>query len=402
MTKFLIKKWIKNYENVSDRKVRESYLVFAGILGIFCNLVLFAAKLAIGLLINSIAVVSDAFNNLTDMGSSLVSILGAKLSNRPADDVHPYGHGRFEYIAALAVAFIIFAVGLELAGSSYDKLLNPEKVAFSPAVLVILILTVLVKLWMFFFNSYIGKAVNSSISRANAFDSLNDCLATGLVIVSMLIGLYADFPVDGLAGLLISLIILYAGFDIARDTVNLLLGSAPDSVLVDSINQLVSSGSCVVGTHDLEVHDYGPSRMIASIHAEVPDYMNIVEVHGCVDTLEKTVKDELGINIIIHMDPICTDTAKIESVKSAVVNCLREDLGLQVRNFRIAQAENKINVIFDLEVGAEVPVSRYASLAKRVRDKIEQNCSGYEVVIDHIGTNDYLQSLDKQNLSFYK
>ncbi len=402
MIKYLIRKWIKDYENVSDRKVRESYLVLSGIVGIVCNMLLFITKLAIGLFINSIAVISDAFNNLTDMGSSLVSILGAKLSNRPADEEHPYGHGRFEYIAALVVAFIIFAVGFELLRTSYDKLIHPQRVTFSTAVLIILITTILVKLWMFAYNSYIAKTINSSISRANAFDSLNDCLATGLVIVSMLVGLYTDFPIDGMAGLLISLIILYAGFDIARETVNLLLGSAPDPILVERINELVCAGNCVFGTHDLEVHDYGPNRIIASIHAEVPDYMNIVEVHGTIDTLERQVKTELGINIIIHMDPISTDMEKIERVKAETENCLRDENNLRLRDFRIAQAENKINVIFDLEVGREIPEDHYTELKRRVRNKIQRDCPHYEVVIDHVGSVDHLNSLNQLHASFYK
>lgn len=403
MIKYLIKKTVKDYDRVSDRKVREAYLVVSGVLGILCNLILFITKLSIGLFINSIAVISDAFNNLTDLGSSLVSILGAKLSNRPADEDHPYGHGRFEYIAALVVAFIIFAVGFELLRSSYDKLVNPQQVTFSIWVMIILILTVLVKMWMYSYNTYIAKTINSSISKANAFDSLNDCLATGMVIISMVIGLYIDFPIDGLAGLVISLIILYAGFDIARETVNLLLGSAPDPTLVDKINELVCSGSCVVGTHDLEVHDYGPSRIIASIHAEVPDYMNIVEVHGTIDTLEKTVKTDLGINIIIHMDPISTDTEKIARVKSDVQACLFDlQLGVHIRDFRIAQAEQKINVIFDLEVGSELSENNFADLKKLVREKVHRDCPGYEVVINHIGSQEQLASLNQLHVSFYK
>lgn len=403
MIKYLISKFIKDYHNVSDRKVREAYLVLSGTLGIVCNLILFVIKLSIGLYVNSIAVISDAFNNLTDLGSSLVSILGAKLSNRPADQDHPYGHGRFEYIAALVVAFIIFAVGFELLLSSYDKLVNPEKVTFSTTILIILIFTVLVKLWMYSYNTYIAKTINSSISKANAFDSLNDCLATGLVIVSMVIGRYVDFPIDGLAGLVISLVILYSGFNIARETVNLLLGSAPDPALVDKINELVCSGSCVVGTHDLEVHDYGPSRIIASIHVEIPDYMNIVEVHGTIDTLEKAVKTELGINIIIHMDPISTDIEKIAGVKSDVENCLLDlKPGVQLRDFRIAQAEQHINVIFDLQIGPEWPENSYIDLKRLVREKIQRECPGYEVVINHVGSQEQLASLNQLHVSFYK
>jgi len=403
MIKYIIRKWIKDYQNVTDRNVRQDYLVLSGALGIICNLLLFATKLVIGFYINSIAVISDAFNNMTDLGSSLVSILGAKLANRPADEDHPYGHGRFEYIAALVVAFIIFSVGFELLRSSYDKLVNPQEVAFSTAILVILILTVLVKLWMYSYNSYIGTTINSSISKANAYDSLNDCLATSLVIISMVAGKYTDLPIDGLAGIFISLFIIYAGFNIAKDTVNLLLGSAPERELVDRINQLVCSGDCVVGTHDLEVHDYGPSRVIASIHAEVPDYEHIVEVHAVIDSLEKKIKEELNINITIHMDPISTDPAKIESVKNKVLSCIKEEeLGITIRNFRIAQAENKVNVIFDLEVMAQIPESEYAGIKKQVREKIQSQHSDFEVIVDQIGQDSELNFNKQNNNSFYK
>jgi cation diffusion facilitator family transporter len=403
MIKYIIRKWIKDYQNVSDCKVREAYLVLSGTLGILCNLLLFVTKLAIGLYINSIAVISDAFNNMTDLGSSLVSILGAKLANRPADEDHPYGHGRFEYIAALVVAFIIFSVGFQLLRSSYDKLLNPEKVTFSAAILIILILSVLVKLWMFSYNSYIATAINSSINKATAYDSLNDCLATSLVIAAMVAGAYTDFPIDGLVGILISLFIIYAGFSIARDTVNLLLGSAPEPELVEKINQLVCSGQCVVGTHDLEVHDYGPSRVIASIHAEVPDYEHIVEVHAVIDSLEKRVKEELNINIIIHMDPISTDLKKIEKVRNKILSCVKEEeMGIKFRDFRIAQAANKINVIFNLEVLPEIPEFEHAGIKKQVREKIHRQCPDYEVVINQIGQNSLFNSNKPQNQSFYK
>lgn len=403
MIKYIIRKWIKDYQNVSDCKVREAYLVLSGTLGILCNLLLFVTKLAIGLYINSIAVISDAFNNMTDLGSSLVSILGAKLANRPADEDHPYGHGRFEYIAALVVAFIIFSVGFQLLRSSYDKLLNPEKVTFSAAILIILILSVLVKLWMFSYNSYIATAINSSINKATAYDSLNDCLATSLVIAAMVAGAYTDFPIDGLVGILISLFIIYAGFSIARDTVNLLLGSAPEPELVERINQLVCSGQCVVGTHDLEVHDYGPSRVIASIHAEVPDYEHIVEVHAVIDSLEKRVKEELNINIIIHMDPISTDLKKIEKVRNEILSCVQEEeMGIKFRDFRIAQAANKINVIFNLEVLPEIPEFEHAGIKKQVREKIHRQCPDYEVVINQIGPNSLFNSNKPRNQSFYK
>jgi len=304
LIQIVIKKFIKNYENVNDKLVRESYGVLSGVLGIICNMSLFALKLTIGLSINSIAVITDAFNNFTDLGSSLISIVGAKLSNRPPDPEHPYGHGRFEYIGSLIVAFIIFSVGLKLLESSFGKIINPEEVLLNPISIVILILSVMLKLWMFSYNNYIGKTINSSINKATAYDSLSDVVGTSAVIVTAIIGTYIDFPIDGIVGVAISLLILYTGFTIAKDTVNLILGSQPDPELVDAINKLVFEGKYIIGAHDLNVHDYGPGRVVASIHAEVPDNINFVEVHSVIDDLEKRISDELGVNIVIHMDPI--------------------------------------------------------------------------------------------------
>lgn len=386
MIEIIIKKWIRDYQNVSDRDVREAYGVLSGILGILCNLLLFITKLAIGMLSNSIAVISDAFNNLTDLGSSVVAILGAKLSNRPPDEDHPYGHGRYEYIASLVVAFIIFSVGFELLLSSYDKVIHPEKINFNAAILIILIMSVLVKIWMFSYNLYIARQINSGINKGIAYDSLNDSIATSLVIVSMIVGAFVDAPIDGLAGIAISLLILYAGFSIARDTVNLLLGSAPDPKLVERINEIVCAGKHVIGTHDLEVHDYGPSRVMASIHVEVADYLNIVEVHSSIDTLEEQLIEELGIHVTIHMDPISTDKQKIEKVRHDVLDCIdEEEMGIYILNFRIAQAENKINVIFDIEISHEISEAEYATMKRQVREKIETAYSGYQVVINKVG-----------------
>ena len=304
MIKLIIKAFIKDYQNITDTSVRESYCVLAGVLGIICNLLLFAVKLAIGLFINSIGVISDAFNNLTDSGSSVISIIGVKLSNRPPDREHPYGHGRLEYISALVISFIILSVGLQLLVTSFNKVLNPEVVLFSPVSLVILSLSVLVKVWMYLYNRYIGNIINSSINRAVAYDSLNDTIVTSGVIIAAVASHSLALPLDGLAGIAVSLFILYTGFSTARDTVDLLIGSPPGDELVDAINSMVAEGRYVVRTHDLKVHEYGPGRVVASIHAEVPENASLVEVHSSIDGLEKRIADELGVSIVIHMDPV--------------------------------------------------------------------------------------------------
>lgn len=307
MIKIIVKSFIKDYSDTSDKQVRESYGVLGGVLGIICNLVLFIIKLAIGFYMNSIAVISDAFNNLSDLGSSLIAIIGVKMSNRPPDHEHPYGHGRIEYISSLIVSFIILLVGLQLLRSSFNKILTPETIVFNPILISMLIFSVLVKIWMFSYNNYISKAINSSISKATAYDSLNDAIATSALIITTIIGHYLDLSLDGIAGLVISFLILYTGFSVAKDTVNLLLGSSPDPELVSSINSIILGGKHIIGIHDLNVHDYGPGRIIASIHAEVPDSISIVDIHSVIDDLEKRVLHELSVNLVIHMDPISPD-----------------------------------------------------------------------------------------------
>lgn len=304
MIKLIIKKFVKNSENINDKNVRESYGVLSGVLGIICNMFLFAVKLILGLFINSIAVVSDAFNNLSDLGTSVIAIFGAKLSSRPPDKEHPHGHGRYEYIASLAVAFVIFAVGFKLLGSSFDKVLNPQKVVLNMLSILILFVTVLVKLWMFSYNSYIGKTINSCINRATAQDSLNDVYATSGVILGIIIGNFTSFPMDGILGIIISGFIMYTGFSVAKDSVNLLLGALPDEETVSKIEKMVLSDDNIKGVHDLKIHDYGPGRITASIHAEVSDKANIVKIHSIIDEIETKVKEELGIDIVIHMDPV--------------------------------------------------------------------------------------------------
>lgn len=304
LIKLIIKKFVKNSENYSDKNVRESYGVLSGVLGIICNMFLFAVKLALGLFINSIAVVSDAFNNLSDLGTSVIAIFGAKLSSRPPDKEHPHGHGRYEYIASLAVAFVIFAVGLKLLGSSFDKVLKPQEVALNILSIFILFVTVLVKLWMFSYNRYIAKTINSSINRAAAQDSLNDVYATSGIILGIMVGNFTTFPVDGILGIIISGFIMYTGFNVAKDSVNLLLGALPDEETVSKIEEMVLSNDNIKGVHDLKIHDYGPGRITASIHAEVSDKANIVKIHSIIDEIETKVKEELGIDIVIHMDPV--------------------------------------------------------------------------------------------------
>lgn len=304
MIKILIKTFVKDYNNTSDIKVREAYGTLAGIIGIICNMILFSTKLTIGFLMNSIAISSDAFNNLSDTGSSMVALIGAKLSGKDPDFEHPYGHGRFEYIASLIISFIIMLVGIELLKSSFDKVLNPEPITFNPILITILVLSILIKVWMFSYNRYIGHKIDSGVNRATAADSLNDVLATSAVVLTTLIGHVFGLYLDGYAGVVVSLLIIYAGFQIAKDTVNVLLGMSPSEEVVEAINAIIKGNSNIVGVHDLKVHDYGPGRTVASVHTELSDQTNLVKAHSIIDGLEKKIFKELGIDIVIHVDPI--------------------------------------------------------------------------------------------------
>lgn len=304
LIKYLIRRFITDYENVNDLKVREAYGVLSGVVGIGCNLLLFIVKIMIGFASNSIAVMSDAFNNLSDLGSSIVTILGVKLSNQPPDDNHPYGHGRFEYIATLVVAFVIFAVGVELLKGSVGKIIRPSSVVFNGYALMALLLSVVVKLWMYGYNAFIAKKINSTVVKATAIDSINDAVATFVIIVGLVVGSRVTFPVDGIMGLAISIGIMYAGFKVARDAVIILLGTTPDPELIAKIHYIIKQSKSIKSTHDLKVHDYGPGRIVASIHAEVPDNLDVVTIHRAIDLVEQQIKDELGVDIVVHMDPV--------------------------------------------------------------------------------------------------
>lgn len=284
---------------------RKRYAVHAGIVGMAVNFLLFISKLSVGLWGNSIAVISDAFNNLSDLGSAVVAVFGAKLSSAPPDKEHPHGHGRIEYVAALIVSFIIFSMGFELLHSSVRKAFSPEPMEFSLPLAVTLCLSIVVKLWLYFYNRKVGERIDSSLSRAVAADSLNDALATTAILLGAAVGKALENPaVDGYLGVGISLLIMYTGFSTAKEAANLLVGVSADPELVEKINALIMQGKGIRGTHDLRIHDYGPGRVLASVHAEVDEEAGLVEMHSEIDAIEDRIAEELGVKIVIHMDPV--------------------------------------------------------------------------------------------------
>lgn len=354
MIKLIVKKFISDSENIQDNKVREAYSVLTGVLGIICNLFLFAVKISIGGLMKSMAIISDAFNNLSDIGSSLISIIGAKLSNKKPDREHPFGHGRFEYISSLIVSFVIMLVGFELLKSAITKILNPQSVEPNIIMTVFLLLSVLVKIWMYSYNKYAGKKIDSKILIAASQDSLNDAVSTVSVIAAAVISKMTGLLwLDAFIGAVVSAIIIKSGFGIAKDTVGVLLGTPPDKKTVSQIIEIIEKEEKIAGVHDLIVHDYGPGRIMASIHAEIPDNSNVVEIHEIIDDLENKIEKEMGIHMVIHMDPISVNCERTLEIKSMVLMAAKKiDERLNIHDFRMTDGENRINLIFDVEVPA--------------------------------------------------
>lgn len=351
LIKLLVEKFIPDCENTSSLDVREKYGVLGGVLGIICNVLLFGLKLGIGVVSGSIAIISDSFNNLSDCGSSVVALLGAKLSNLRPDSEHPFGHGRSEYVASLIVAFITMLLGFELLKGSVGKIANPTVMSLTPVMAVILILSVLVKVWMYSYNKYLGNKINSSVLIATAKDSLSDVFATVAIVVAAVLAKAFHLPViDGIIGLLVSILIMRTGFGVATDTIGLLLGKPPEKETVEKINEMVLNGEGIHGVHDLVVHDYGPGRAFASVHAEVPDNYDIVRIHEIIDELEHQITKETGIHMVIHMDPVAVDCERTNAVRAQVIEVVKGyDKRLNIHDFRMTDGENRINLIFDLE-----------------------------------------------------
>ena len=382
MIKFLIRHFIKNYEQTENYKVRESYGVLGGLLGVICNLFLFALKITIGLIMNSIAIISDAFNNLSDSGSSIVSIIGAKMSARRPDKEHPFGHGRIEYIASFIVSIIIILVGFELLRNSFMKVLHPQSIVYQPVLLVVLFCSILVKIWMFSYNRYMAEQIHSSMMRATAVDSMNDVIATGAVILSIVFSRFTSLPMDGIMGLLVSVLVLRSGLGIAKDTISDLLGNPPDPQIVSKINEVVLSGDGIVGTHDLIVHDYGPGRMMASVHAEVPDDIDVVKIHEEINAIEQRIAKEMGIHTVIHMDPIsinCETTNRIKQKIVTIVNDLNPSLS--IHDFRMTDGENRINLIFDLVVPCDMKEEERKKTVNYITQKLQEEDKRYQTII---------------------
>ncbi|HIV96520.1 MAG TPA: cation diffusion facilitator family transporter [Candidatus Agathobaculum stercoravium] len=386
MTKALIRLFIRDAENTRDARVREQYGVLSGAVGIACNVFLFVLKVVIGLVTGSISIAADAFNNLSDGLSCLISIVGFKVSGKAPDAKHPFGYGRTEYIAGLVVAFIIVLVGFEFFKTSIDRILHPAPVAFSVVLAVILAVSMLVKLWMGAFNVQIGRRIDSPVLMAAGQDSRNDVITTGVVILGMVAGQFTTLPVDGYVGVLVALFIIWAGFGIARDTVAPLLGEAADPEIAESIEKLVLESDYIVGVHDLIIHNYGAGRSLASVHAEVPSDSDFVAVHEVIDEAEKRVWQQTGVYLVIHMDPIDVNNEHVAALREQVDAALREiDESLSMHDFRVVDGERQINLIFDVVVPFSYDNDAKRNLMMTIRDKLKEIDYRYNPVVtfDH-------------------
>lgn len=347
MSNLLIK-----YVKGKAKDQREGLSTLGGFFGIFCNSLLCIFKFIVGSVSGSVSITADAINNLSDAGSSVVTIAGAKLSNKPVDEEHPFGHGRIEYISALVISFFIFLMGFELAKSSVEKIINPTEVKFNVWYLVVMIAAIFVKLYMAYFNNKLYKETDNINLKAVRQDSLNDCIATGAAIVAFLISSFTRFNIaDGIIGLFVAVVIFMSGIDIVKDITGKLLGQAPDKELVKNIERLMLEEEIIVGVHDLIVHDYGPNRIIASAHAEVPANADILEVHDVIDNVEKRISKELKIVICIHMDPIVIDDEEVDRYKKVTKDILN-DINKQYsfHDFKVVKGPTHTNLIFDLVV----------------------------------------------------
>lgn len=385
MIKLLTKLFIKDHENVTSAAVRRAYGTMCSLYGIFLNLLLFAGKYIAGLISGSVAITADAFNNLSDAGSSIITLLGFAIAGKKPDPDHPFGHGRAEYLAGLVLSGVIILMGFELVKSSFEKILHPEPISSGLLPAVILVCSILVKFYMCLYNRSVGKKINSAAMQATATDSLSDSIATTVVLLSMGISYFFHVNIDGYAGLLVAVFIIYAGFNAAKDTVSPLLGQAPDPEFVQQVADIVTAHPEVVGIHDLVVHDYGPGRVMVSLHAEVSGDGNIFDLHDAIDTAETELKEQLGCIATIHMDPIEADNTEVSQMRAAVAEKLKElDDVISIHDFRMVPGPTHTNLIFDAVVPADYKKSD-EELAASIRQHIHQTWPDrYAVVnIDH-------------------
>lgn len=392
MTEFLIKHFIKDYKEVEKVSVRTAYGVLASIVGIFCNVFLFTVKFVVGFILHSVSVTADAFNNLSDAGSSIISFVGVKMAEKPADRDHPFGHGRIEYIAALVVSFLVLEVGFTFLKDSIGKIRTPEELNFQTVSVIILILSIAVKLWLGMFNRKLGEKIDSKVMMAVFTDSMGDVITTGATILSLIFFRFTGINIDGIVGVGVALVVMWAGVGIAKDTLEPLIGEAIDPEIYKEIKNFVESYDGIEGTHDLLVHNYGPGRSMASIHAEVPNDVDIEQSHEIIDRIERDAAKKLGIFLVIHMDPVEMKDQRVIRIRNNAVQILKElDPACSIHDFRVVRGEKQINLIFDMVIPIEYDEKMREELPRQLTERLKEADPRYECVItveyDYVAKN---------------
>lgn len=381
MIRLLAGIFIKDRENVSDPGVRQAYGVLCGAVGIALNLLLFAGKWLAGILSGSIAVTADAFNNLSDAGSSVITLIGFKLSGQKPDPEHPFGHGRMEYISGLFVSVAILIMAFELVKTSVGKIISPEPVEGSALILLILAASVLVKLYMAYYNRRIGKKISSAAMGATAADSLSDTVSTAAVFLATVLSMTAGWQIDGWCGLLVGIFIFYSGVKAMKETIDPLLGQAPDRELVEKIRKLVTGYPAVKGIHDMIIHDYGPGRLMITLHVEVDARGDMVRIHDEIDNIERELQETLNCHATIHMDPVETENETVKQLRRQTARAVAGlDSRLSIHDFRMVQGETHTNLIFDVVVPYECPM-RDEEVIKKLQEAVRGFQGNYYAVI---------------------
>ena len=379
MTNFLIKLFIKD-KDVKEPKVRTKYGTLSSLTGIVVNFILSITKVVIGIISNSMSIISDGLNNITDAGSSVITMIGFKMSQKKVDDDHPWGHGRMEYIAAFIVDMLIVLVGIELFKSSIDKIINPVMPDISTITITILVIAIIAKLWLFFFYNKIAKTINSEAIKGNAYDSISDVISTFVVLLSAIVAKFANISIDGYVSILVSIFILFTGFKALKETVDILLGSKPDPELVKGIEEFTKKYDMIVGIHDMMIHDYGPGRKIVSFHAEVPANSDICMAHDIIDQMEQDIYEEFNCITTIHMDPIEVDDEEINKMREITEKIVKEiNENYSIHDFRMTNGGGRINLIFDLVIPREEKVDS-DKLKVQVQQKIHSENPKYYAV----------------------
>ncbi len=383
MITLLSRLFIKNHRDYHTPSVRTAYGILCGLVGIFLNILLFAFKLAAGILSGSVAVTADAFNNLSDAGSSVITLIGFKLAAEKPDKEHPFGHGRFEYISGLIVSLVIMLMGLELAKSSFEKILHPEAVDASLLTFIALAVSIAVKLYMSFYNRAIGNKIDSVSMKATAADSRSDVVSTSAVFLVTLFSSFSKLNLDGYCGLVVALFILYTGFNAARDTIGPLLGQPPKEEFVNEIKSIVMSHPEVKGLHDLVVHDYGPGRVMVSLHAEVDEHADFCKTHDVIDNIERYIAEKMGCSAVIHMDPVSVGDEEAEELKRQLTEFTHKTLSreMTLHDFRLVKGRTHTNVIFDIVVPYDSKLSD-TEIKKSLRDYLSslQNTRYFAII----------------------